>query len=266
MNRMLKKMILRFSYFFLPRSKKLVKQISVGGFDMLVKANEDVGRQLTFLGEYEIAESKFLTQQIRRDDICFDIGANTGYFSFLMARIADRGQIYSFEPANSAYTLLQAGISLNDFNNIDASPLGVANKSGTSKFSLSIDTAFSSLIAVGRRDEDRELVIETIAIDDFIAAKGIVKVDVIKVDVEGAEQLVLEGAKRLLSDINRRPRLIMMELFGENLEPYGTNIDSIISFMGNFSYKPYYLAPTGNLALYKERHYNKFVNVFFKPE
>jgi len=89
------------------------------------------------------------------------------------------------------------------------------------------------------------------------------KIDIVKMDIEGFEYFALVGMKDLLSNKNRRPRVLMIELFDEHLGYYGSSIRDVIEVLKSYSYSPYYLRK-GKLTPMTEELYNVKSNVFFK--
>ena len=91
------------------------------------------------------------------------------------------------------------------------------------------------------------------------------RIDIMKIDVEGAEKLVLDGARNILSNNLVKPRLVLMELFDKNFDLFGTSIDDVVNVMKLYKYKAFVI--DGNdKSVFCPRHYNKIYNVFFELE
>jgi FkbM family methyltransferase len=253
---------LRMSRIFIPQARPTVRQVSLNGMQMLVMANEDVGREIYFFHKYESLDVAYLRSAIRPSDICFDVGANTGFFSIVMGACALEGRVYAFEPIPLNYHLLSANVLLNGLP-VDAYEVAVSDKVGEALFSQSEDSAYSSLVAVGRRPEVQKITVPTISLAEFASREGIRRIDVMKIDVEGAEQLVLEGAAEILARSTMAPRLLMVELYDANLAPYGSSIAQIVRLVQSFGYQPFVVQPGGCLSAFGPQHYNRHYNVFF---
>lgn len=249
-----------------PAKRCRVMQTRILGFDLLVLANEDVGRRMVFVGRYETRDAEFLSRCVRPTDVCFDIGANTGYYTMLMARIALRGEIHSFEPVRINWHLLGGGVELNRLANVVNNNSAAGAEEGEMSFSQSTDGAYSSLVAVGRRPELSQIKVRVETIDAYLAKRGLPRIDVMKIDVEGAEALVLQGGRNLLQSPERQPRVAMIELNSENLKAYGSSIDRIVSTMSTFGYSALVVLPDGALADYRQAHHDIHQNVFFVTE
>jgi FkbM family methyltransferase len=233
------------------------------GFDLLVLVNEDVGRRMAFLGRYETRDAEYLAAQIRPGDICLDVGANTGYYTMLMAKAAPQGVVHSFEPVKINFHLLGGGIELNHLGNVVPNNAALGAQSGEMSFSQSSDGAYSSLKAVGRHAELRQIKVAVDTIDDYMRSQSIPRIDVIKVDVEGAEGLVLDGATGIFNSPTKKPRVAMLELSDVNLHTYGSSIDNIVEKMTTLGYRPLVIEVTGQVVPFEQHHHDIYPNAFF---
>lgn len=250
------------SNLFIPRSKHKILHSRINGYDILVFANEDVGRSICTYGRYELAETQYLQKMLSPEAVCIDIGANIGYYTLLMSQLASFGSVHSFEPIPLTAALLKTNVELNGFKNIHINQCAVANTAGVIPFSLSADSAYSSLNHTGRKQLINTISVPVTTIDDYLAQKCIDRVDFIKADVEGAESLILSGALKLFSDVNKKPSLVLLELFEDNLKVFGDSVDSVVEKMLSFGYFPFVLSESGNLVKLtnelKQSHYNIF--------
>jgi FkbM family methyltransferase len=240
-----------------------MRQVSINDLQLLVFANEDVGRELVFGGFYESAETEALRKLISPSDICIDVGANIGYYTTLLSSLASHGQVHAFEPVPINFYLLNFNIELNQLKNVIPNLGALGENTGKISFSVSRDGAYSSINATGRAVEACLIETEVQTIDKYLATRELIRVDFIKVDVEGAEGLVVAGAKNLLADPSRRPRCVMLELFDTNLFNYGLTVIELISRMDAFGYVPRVPMRDGRLVPFEPVHVNCLCNVFF---
>ena len=260
---LLGKLALRFSHYHTPRERLFLKHVSIHGVDLIVPSNEDVGRLISYLGSYEPDETDFLIPSIRPEDVCVDVGANIGYYTMLMARAASAGTVHAFEPDPLCNALLHLNISINEFANVRLNPILLGAASGSMQFLRASDSGFSSLRDTGRRPIARTYRVKMDTLDEYLDMLGKGGVDILKIDVEGAEGLVLEGARRLLDDPHRRPRLILLELFEPNQRPFGSKVSEVVSRLGSSGYSPFVVC-SGMRMPYTAAHENIFSNVFFE--
>jgi FkbM family methyltransferase len=230
-----------------------------------VLANEDVGRQIAIIGQYERLDARYLSSQVRPTDVCVDVGANTGFYTMMMAAASPLGSVHAFEPDPLNWHLLCAGVAINAFSNVRPNNVAVGRVAGTASFSISTDGAYSSLIPTGRKPEARTANVPVESLDGYLERTGTTGVDIMKVDVEGAEKLVVEGARGLLTAADRRPRVVLLELYDRNLGSFGTHISEVVDLMQECEYMPFYASRRGGLVPFTEADHNRAYNVFFLP-
>lgn len=159
---------------------------------------------------YEQATTSLFRQLLKPGMVVVDIGAHVGYFSLLAAKlVGPEGKVYAFEPEPSNHLLLLRNIEINNYTTIRAQRKAVSNRSGSMDLFLSaLDSGSHSLHAAGARGVTGTARVEATTLDAFLEAEGWPKVDLIKIDVEGAEVAVLEGMRQLL-DQRRGLKLVV---------------------------------------------------------
>ncbi len=224
------------------RSDLSFRLVTFRGARVLVMDNEDVGWRVSVQHEFENAEFDILQSLLRPTDRCLDIGANIGLYSVFFARAAFDGDVISVEPVPLNAALLQVNIALNQLTNVRVQQVVVSDQCRLSNFSISVDGAYSSICGTGRRPELRHVKLPATTVDNLL---GSARVDIMKVDVEGAELLVLRGATGLLMDSARRPRAVLIELCRANQAVYRYEPEEVIRLMDSFGYKAFSITPGG---------------------
>lgn len=194
---------------------------------------------------FEHAELEFIVRLLRPGMTFIDVGANVGLFT-LTAGQKLRGQpapIFAFEPSSATFAVLEKNLLLNRLTGVRAIRAALSDKTGEAE--LFINAAFkdglNSLHDPSHSDAEvvgREFV-RTITLDDFIARESIAQVDVMKVDVEGAELLVFRGAQQLLA----RPDapLILYEGFTWCTAGFGYHPVELMWLLASFGYEIFVL-------------------------
>jgi FkbM family methyltransferase len=242
--------------------KIMVVQAEYMGCRILVRAEEDVGIQI-LAGNYEKNDLLYLLSEIQDGDVFLDIGANIGLFSVVAAKKNSSIKIHAFEPIPVNACLFEASIHLNGIKSIKLNRCCVGNVVGKIEFSLASDSAYSSIHDTGRMPEIDKIITEITILDRYCEINDLKRVDIMKIDVEGAEKLVLDGAQNLFSKHNRKPRLVLMELYDENFKIFNTSIDEVIKVMQHYGYKAFVVE--GNQRHdYHSGLYKKYYNVFFE--
>ncbi|MAY65822.1 MAG: hypothetical protein CMM77_01695 [Rhodospirillaceae bacterium] len=142
----------------------------------------------------------------RPGDVAVDIGGNLGeWMAPLAAAVGTEGRVFTFEPVPVLADALEKTARLNGHEvTVEVLRSAVADATGEASFNVTMaaggDGALSGLSTAG------SATVPTITLDDFMAERGLSRLDLIKIDVEGAERRVLEGARRTLETC--KPRLV----------------------------------------------------------
>jgi len=173
----------------------------------------DCGPDRMFLGDPEQREEEQKTavlRELRDDDKVYEIGAHIGVWTVFLARRLSRGEVHAFEPDAENRSQLQANLALNAVSNVSVHGVAIGDRSGTAPFAVYADDRDARHSLVPTEGHDRIIDVATLRLDDVPARLGIAEPTALKIDVEGAEGLVIAGAAALLE----RPalRLIYAEL------------------------------------------------------
>ncbi|MFI9612979.1 FkbM family methyltransferase [Streptomyces sp. NPDC052023] len=145
-----------------------------------------------------------------------DVGAHVGYFSMIAALANPKAKVHAFEPVDQVHARLAVNIRLNNVQNVRRYQAGVSNEPGWADISVRFA---GNLLSTGSTLEhaagDAELKrIQLLTLDEVFADT---KLDLIKIDVEGHEMPVLEGARQVLK--RDRPTVMLEALVGAPLDP-----------------------------------------------
>ncbi|MGZ5549016.1 MAG: FkbM family methyltransferase, partial [Nitrososphaeraceae archaeon] len=180
-------------------NKNYRKKIYNGMF-MNVSPREHIQKDLFWYGIYEKNQVLAWQNFVKSDSIVIDIGANIGYYSLVASAIAVKGSVYAFEAASQTFQLLVQNINSNRVSNVFPVRMAIYNESSEMELFISgeFNIGMTGLRKVGNKDVTIEKV-QTISLDEWIKTTG-VKVDLIKIDIEGAELLALKGMEGILKD------------------------------------------------------------------
>lgn len=188
----------------IPEEKRLVY---VNGYKMLVhmekyKGIDGIAQQLVFQGTYEKYTTVLFQRFVGEGMNVIDIGANIGYYTLLAAKlIGEKGKVFAFEPEPRNYALLLRNVELNGYKNVIPQQKAVSNKAGKVKLFLDrLEPGAHSLYKV-RQSAKEAIVVDAVSLDDFFKGKEF-PINVIKIDVEGAEMTVLLGMSRIVKNSN----------------------------------------------------------------
>ena len=158
------------------------------------------GSLLVYVGFPDTAEFSFLRKYIKKGDTCIDVGANIGEYSLLFAALSQSQNIFSFEPVFHIAARCKENVILNNFEkNIHLHTEVICDKNGSILFSAQAESELSHISKAATTSSDGKK-LPAITLDSFISQQKLSKVDLLKIDVEGAEGLVFVGAKKSLQN------------------------------------------------------------------
>lgn len=205
------------------------------GYKMAVDKYDFVGRHIYITGEYETPTSRLFRELIQSGENILDIGANIGYFSLLsLSLVGPDGRVYAFEASPHIAAILKSNIVLNNIgSNFTLFELAVANKQGTLTFHEAQDDhlGISSIRDLGDRTRS-SIVVPAIPIDKI--AHSLRTIKLIKLDIEGAELLALEGMVGLLQ---RDKPYVIFELTDQYLRQVYGSQEEVIEFLKGLDYE-----------------------------
>ncbi|MEX2143649.1 MAG: FkbM family methyltransferase [Anaerolineales bacterium] len=167
-----------------------------------------------WLGTYEMDLQQAIRDWAKPGMVAFDLGANAGYISLMLARqLGPKGMVMAFEPLPANQERLRANLNLNPNLVVNLVPKAVAEHSGAHIFQVHTSDDMGKLQGSAGRQADYSgsIQVEAICLDDFVYKDKHSPPDLVKMDIEGGEVLALAGMKKMLNE--KRP-LLFIELHG----------------------------------------------------
>jgi FkbM family methyltransferase len=173
---------------------------------------------------------------VKEGMIVVDIGANIGLYSILLSRlVGETGKVYAFEPDNNTYDILIENLKMSKCYNVEVHRIALSDKKSTVILTKPDDKhgdAFNYIKEVSITSSNNSLLTETL--DDFFYERTINQIDFIKIDVEGAELLILRGAQKTL--FKSENISIVSECYEKFLLRFGHKISDLLVYMSNLNY------------------------------
>ncbi len=209
----------------------------------------------TFIGGcIEPNEFAFVDAFLKPGMIFVDIGANEGSYSvFASKRVGPSGKLIAFEPSEREYGRLQANLALNDLGNFQTEKIALAEAEGKGVLRLceyghegqnTLGNFAHNVLQDGTQNVDMS------SLDEYLETHPITRLDFIKIDVEGSEQRVLEGARRTLAKY--RP-VVLLELNDAALQFQGASCESVANFLRSIDYAIYNFSTVTGLPVLADR-------------
>jgi FkbM family methyltransferase len=194
----------------------------VGGARYGCDLRNVIAREACLTGRTAPAETAALRASLPPGGTFVDVGANWGYFTLVAAHaVGPAGRVVALEPDPRMHAELAANLARNGIRNVTALAVAASHQAGEATLAgyaeADRNRGVSSLVAAPAGDAP-SFAVRTAPLDDLLDEQGIESVDLVKVDVEGAEELVVRGMARGLAD--GRYRRILVELHpGQHPDP-----------------------------------------------
>jgi len=184
-----------------------------GRFKMVLDhADRDLAFQAEKFGWYldEQLATQIFEDLARPGMRVLDIGANVGFYTLLAAsKVGPSGRVVAVEPGPDNAALIRASLELNGYSNVTVAEAAATDRNGSTRLFLAPDYGSEHSLSgfsysSGSVAEERTIDVRTVVVDDLLDEQlGDVAVDLVKMDIEGAESLALDGMTRLLAGNER---------------------------------------------------------------
>jgi FkbM family methyltransferase len=208
------------------------------GFDLLVDPGDYLSVLLTRDGVFEAPETDLVTRILRPGDICIDAGCHVGYYSCLFAKlVGEKGRVYSFDANPQACNSTRRNLGLNGLYFAEVIQTALADIEGMTSFHISTDdqTGLSSLGPIPICKETISVL--CLRLEAFLDERRVDSVRLLKLDVEGAEEIVLRGLGRFLAA--HVIDYILVECFDERLQLLETSAEKVAGILKSAGYTPW---------------------------
>jgi len=222
-----------------------------GNLRVRIYPRDVLGRDIFVHGFFEEAECRFVRQFLTPGMTFFDIGANLGQYTLLAAQqVGESGQVHSFEPSGRLFAELIHNVRLNGLENIcSLNQLAVSDNDGIaflSKYCAGAEVYGS--LGKHKRSEASvvgEEKVHTTTIDRYVRAQGVKRIDLIKMDIEGAELPALQAATQTL--VRADAPAIVFEMGDTNAAGFGYTPMEIWDLLEGHEYRMYEMTRRGTL-------------------
>lgn len=215
---------------------------------VLDESDKDLSRQVKFTGSYsdEKLETEVMRTSLSPNQRVLDIGANLGFYSMLAASLVGRsGRVFSFEPFPHNTELIRASAKENLFDNLTVINAAVSDRDGIAKLYLSPfysseHSMFDYHYSTGPKSTENSVDVKTTTIDSYLKNHvGSLKVNFIKMDIEGSEGKAIRGMEETISE-NKRISL-MTEFWPNAISNSGVDPKSYLERLVGFDFKLFHI-------------------------
>src|SRR5215813_4683130 len=192
-----------------------------------------IGSALYRTGVWEPAVTATISELARPGIVALDVGADIGYYTLQLSRlVGPTGQVVAFEPIPKARERLEHNIIANGRSNVVVSELALGNQEGTVYLEDPFKKSRLNLNKTTAGDEDIKVTIRRM--DDLVGEMNLPSVDLVKIDVEGAEHEVLRGMEQTLGRFH--PVLIVV-VHHHFLPQFASTAELLFEWLRGLSYE-----------------------------
>ncbi len=209
---------------YFPPTRNILACEIVDGFNFAFRPFTDDADRLADI--YEPAVRRLLSPA--SSEVILDVGANIGRHALWLSRkVGPCGIVLAIEPERENFKVLEVNRRINTANNLVLARLALGSSSGKATVMMRNPTSFGKVTTMKSADEHVQDIPEVNlqTLDDIVKAYALKKVSAIKIDVEGAELSVLEGAKETI--VKFRPRLVIEVHKRRYQQPIGFLLNSM---------------------------------------
>lgn len=223
---------------------------------------DHIESQIFWYGTYSTALLTVWDKLVRPDSVFLDVGANIGEHTLYVAKRAPRGRVFAFEPVAELFARLETNLRLNDLSQVTPVRAAVAEVEGEGEILVpkvrwvdgtiwheGVMTPLAGHEQAGERERVRLL-----TLDRYAAEVGLERVDLVKMDIEGAELRALEGGRELLRE--HRPAMIL-EVNARTTAGAGYEVGDLFGFVRALGYRTYAIAPAGRVRACDETNHSR---------
>jgi FkbM family methyltransferase len=253
----------------LARSGSFVRFDTRYGFEILLPAFYRGMMDMALAGVlFHTTLLEVAREAIRPGDIVIDGGCNIGFFALLAAtRLQGKGCVFAFDPDPESFSLVQENIRLNGFGDvIRAERQALTDREGTFDFAVNSEEPMLSSLVSGSSNSAGITRVSGVSLDNFLAASGLDRADIIKLDLEGAEPMALEGARAVLPTA----RMLIFEANEPQLQRLGVDPVELVertAAAGRFDTVSFIDERSEEICRWEPRHFEgalndyKFINI-----
>lgn len=200
-------------------------------------------------GGFELAERAFVSRFLRPGMTALDIGAHHGLYTLLASKlVGPNGRVFAFEPSTRERKALRLNVGLNRSRNVVIEGLALGNEEGEGTLYVvdGHETGCNSLRPPASPSATSPVSVRVSSLDQWLGTQKVKTVDFIKLDVEGGELSVLQGAQGLLESPPRP--VILLEVQDIRTKPWGYRAGEIINYLSAKGYRWFSLSTDGSLV------------------
>lgn len=227
-----------------------------------INPKQFVSKEIFLFGIFEPLESAVFNSVIKPGMVVIDVGGNIGQYTLLAAkRVGASGCVHVFEPSFENCEIIRRNVELNGFSDrVVLHKMALASEVKVGELVLTEDGGSNYITTVNTSyDTQKTVEVKCVTLDHYFSVNNLHKIDVLKIDTEGADFEVLRGATNVLRKFGP---VLFVEFAERVLKRFGTTPNDMLSYLRSLSYKPYKFSKDG-LKLLNENDDISNTNLYF---
>ncbi|WP_161805594.1 FkbM family methyltransferase [Frateuria defendens] len=241
-----------------------------GDLTIDLRLSEHMQRRMFWMGYYNREIVALLKGILHPGMVMIDVGANIGEITLVAAKLAgSTGRVIAFEPVSDIAASLEQSVARNRLKQVTVARLGLSDTNGTAPLYASCgqgradDENYGLGTLYGGSETDNPLqTIQLTTLDAYLHEHAISRLDIVKIDIEGAELPCLKGAGHTLS---RYKPLLIIEIQEQTSVIAGYRQSDILDYLETFGYAFHAIGRNGRLTPLDARHLSAYQNVLCTP-
>jgi len=213
----------------------------LGGAAFVCDLHDTISREVCFTGRYEPQETQLAMRLLAPGMVAVDVGANWGYFTLVCAHLAGKsGRVIALEPHPRLVSLLAENVGTNGLSQVEVLRLAAGARSGARAF-VGFDELGGNwgLSRAAQSSEAPDFECETVALDTLLDDRHCDRVDLVKIDIEGAEVDAIRGMTAGLE--RRRYRYVLLECHPAQLAGIGASVEQCFEPFHRAGYRGWHI-------------------------
>lgn len=242
----------------------------IPGLTVAISPREQIAESI-YMGDFEPEVMAYFLRTIKPGMVIFDVGANIGYFTTVLANLAGKdGAVHAFEPSLREFKSVSKTIKKNGQNNVVLNQTALSEKTGRVTMNIAKTENMAALNTMGNithpaahEGDFQKIEVPLDTIDNYVVNKDLKRLDLIKIDVEGAELMVLKGAEKTLKKYGPQ---IICEFSDLTTKGFGYQAKEIFEWLVQKGYRAYRINNQGDILIEPGKEHYDYDNLLFIME
>ena len=223
-----------------PSKYYLINNVAGMGIKMITFSDDfGISKELLRYKTHESASTKILRKLLSKGMNCLDLGSNIGYYATIESKlIGNSGKVYAMEPIPRNFNLLKQNIKVNNLKNVQPFNMAASNYDGQINLYLSNKSNLCSAIKTDTL-LNQTITRKATTVDSFLETENIQpeNINLLRMDVEGYETKILEGAKNLLE--HSKNITLFIEFHTAIIKSQGINLEDTFGLIEDYGFTLY---------------------------